>query len=188
MATLRSHQSGTGKIGNPVCRCPTQLATIFYHQKNFPAPTYEIIMLGNKFIINLMARERISLYTPRFCYRQATGHTHTPHNQIEGSWFSTLQIWCALNSAISTPRTQWRTTSKSTIQLLCGENSKSATQQPLTPLPGSSLSVAKINGYFISLTQRLRSRHPLFTFVLSKMTVGIIIHAKLSISTNMNAI
>jgi hypothetical protein len=85
MPTLRSHQSGTGKIGNPVCRCPTQLATIFYHQKNFLTPTYEIIMLGNKFIINLMARERAACYTPRFCYRQAPGHTPTPHNQIEGS-------------------------------------------------------------------------------------------------------
>ena len=108
---LRFHQSGTGKIGNPVGRCPTQLATIFYHQKNFPTSTYEIIMLGNKSIIKLMARERISLYPPRFCYRQAPGHTPIPHNQIEGSWFSTLQIWCALNSAISTPTTQWRTPS-----------------------------------------------------------------------------
>ena len=164
------------------------MATRTYDQKNFPISIHKIIMLGNKYIINLMTRALTLSHTPRFCYRQATGHTHTPHNQIEGSWCSTLQIWCALNSTISTLRTQWRTTSKSTIQPLCGENSKSATQQPLTPLPGSSLSVAKINGYFISLTQRLRSRHPLFTFVWSEMTVGIIIHAKLSISTNMKAI
>ncbi len=61
-----------------------------------------------------MARERILIYTPRFCYRQATGHTYDLTQPIEGSWFSTLQTWCALNSAISTPKTQWRTPVKQT--------------------------------------------------------------------------
>jgi hypothetical protein len=101
MPTLRSHQSDTGNIGNSIGRCPKHVATRPYDQKNFPISNHKIIKLGNRNTINLMTRELTLSHTSRFCYRQATGHTHTPHNQIEGSWCSTLQTWCALNSAIS---------------------------------------------------------------------------------------
>ena len=41
-----------------------------------------------------MARERISLYTPRFCYRQATGHTPNPHENWSFVIFHTTDTVC----------------------------------------------------------------------------------------------
>ena len=154
-------------------------------RKIFRSTSIKLFSLATKSSLSWW-RESVYHYTHLVFATVKQQDTHPTLTKIEGSWFSTLQIRCALNSAISTPTTQWRTPSnKPTAMWRRFEIHHTAAPYTSAWQLSQHSQNQRLLACHTHKTNAKQTSSLHFRFV--KMTVNDINHTKLSISANTRA-